>query len=84
MSTAQSTAKTGTQWKPNDAWLIGIVLAVINFWLFAQTLGLVQVAAGMSSLPSGLLTLGYLTAILSTIRVGEKLLQRFGPKRPMI
>lgn len=48
------------------------------------SLGLVQVAAGMSSLQSGLLTLGYLIAILATIRVGEKLLQRFGPRRPMI
>ncbi|HEY9499239.1 MAG TPA: MFS transporter [Terrimesophilobacter sp.] len=48
------------------------------------SLGLVQVAAGMSSLQSGMLTIGYLVAILSTIRVGEKLLQRFGPKRPMI
>lgn len=48
------------------------------------SLGLVQVAAGMSSLQSGLLTLGYLIAILSTIRVGEKLLQRFGPKKPML
>lgn len=48
------------------------------------SLGLVQVAAGMSSLQSGLLTLGYLIAILSTIRVGEKLLQKFGPRRPMI
>jgi DHA2 family multidrug resistance protein-like MFS transporter len=48
------------------------------------SLGLVQVAAGLSSLQSGLLTLGYLIAILATIRVGEKLLQRFGPKRPMI
>ncbi|MET3919324.1 MFS transporter [Arthrobacter sp. UYEF20] len=48
------------------------------------SLGLVQVAAGMSSLQSGLLTLGYLIAILATIRVGEKLLQRLGPKRPMI
>jgi DHA2 family multidrug resistance protein-like MFS transporter len=47
-------------------------------------LGLVQIAAGMSSLQSGLLTLGYLIAILSTIRVGEKLLQRFGPKKPML
>jgi DHA2 family multidrug resistance protein-like MFS transporter len=47
-------------------------------------LGLVQVAAGFSSLQSGLLTLGYLTAILATIRVGEKLLQRFGPRKPMI
>ncbi|GAA3755289.1 multidrug efflux MFS transporter NorB [Microbacterium kribbense] len=47
-------------------------------------LGLVQVAAGFSALQSGLLTLGYLIAILATIRVGEKLLQRFGPRRPMI
>lgn len=48
------------------------------------SLGLVQVAAGMNALQSGLLTVGYLVAILATIRVGEKLLQRFGPKRPMI
>lgn len=48
------------------------------------SLGLVQIAAGMSSLQSGLLTLGYLIAILATIRVGEKLLQRFGPKKPML
>ncbi len=47
-------------------------------------LGLVQVAAGMSSLQSGLLTIGYLVAILATIRVGEKLLQRFGPRKPML
>ena len=47
-------------------------------------LGLVQVAAGMNSLQSGLLTLGYLIAILATIRVGEKLLQRFGPRKPMM
>ncbi|WP_431710826.1 MFS transporter [Glutamicibacter uratoxydans] len=48
------------------------------------SLGLVQMAGGLSSLQSGLLTLGYLVAILATIRVGEKLLQRFGPKKPMI
>jgi DHA2 family multidrug resistance protein-like MFS transporter len=47
-------------------------------------LGLVQVAAGMSPLESGLLTIGYLVAILATIRVGEKLLQRFGPRKPML
>src|SRR5690625_732400 len=47
-------------------------------------LGLVQVAAGMSSLQSGLLTIGYLVAIIGTIRVGEKLLQKFGPRRPML
>lgn len=48
------------------------------------SLGLVQRAAGWSALQSGLLTLGYLVAILATIRVGERLLQRFGPKRPML
>jgi MFS transporter, DHA2 family, multidrug resistance protein len=48
------------------------------------SLGLVQRAAGWTSLQSGLLTLGYLIAILSTIRVGERLLQRFGPKKPML
>ena len=48
------------------------------------SLGLVQVAAGMSALESGLLTIGYLVAILATIRVGEKLLQRFGTRRPML
>jgi len=46
--------------------------------------GLVQVAAGMSSLQPGLLTLGYLVAIRATTRVGEKLLQRFGPKKPLL
>jgi MFS transporter, DHA2 family, multidrug resistance protein len=39
----------------------------------------VQVAAGLFSLQAGSLTLGYLVAILATIRVGERLLQRFGP-----
>jgi DHA2 family multidrug resistance protein-like MFS transporter len=46
-------------------------------------LGLVQ-RAGWTALQSGPLTLGYLVAILSTIRVGERLLQRFGPRRPML
>lgn len=47
-------------------------------------LGLVQHAAGWSSLQSGLLTVGYLVAVVATIRLGERLLQRFGPKRPMM
>jgi DHA2 family multidrug resistance protein-like MFS transporter len=47
-------------------------------------LSLVQQAAGLSSLQSGLLTIGYLVAILSTIRVGEKLLQKWGARRPML
>src|SRR4029078_10361458 len=47
-------------------------------------LSLVQQAAGFSSLQAGLLTIGYLVAILSTIRVGEKLLQRMGARKPML
>jgi MFS family permease len=41
-------------------------------------LALVQQGAGLSSFQAGLLTLGYLVAILGTIRVGEKLLQQLG------
>jgi DHA2 family multidrug resistance protein-like MFS transporter len=47
-------------------------------------LTLVQQEARLSSLQSGLMTGGYLVAILSTIRVGEKLLQRWGPRKPML
>jgi DHA2 family multidrug resistance protein-like MFS transporter len=47
-------------------------------------LTLVQQEARLSSLQSGLLTVGYLVAVLSTIRVGEKLLQRMGPRKPMV
>jgi MFS transporter, DHA2 family, multidrug resistance protein len=47
-------------------------------------LTLVQQQAGLSSLQSGLLTAGYLIAILSTIRIGEKLLQKLGPRKPML
>lgn len=48
------------------------------------SLSLVQQAAGLSSIQSGFLTIGYLVAILSTIRVGEKLLQRMGARKPML
>lgn len=48
------------------------------------SLTLVQKGAGLSSLKAGLLTLGYLVAILATIRVGEKLLQMWGPRKPML
>jgi len=47
-------------------------------------LTLVQQAAGLSSLQSGLLTVGYLVGVLATIRVGEKLLQKMGPREPML
>jgi DHA2 family multidrug resistance protein-like MFS transporter len=45
---------------------------------------LVQLGGGMSAQGAGLLTLGYAIAIVAFIRVGEKLLQRFGPRRPMV
>ena len=45
---------------------------------------LVQVGGNMTAQEAGLLTLGYAIAIVAFIRVGEKLLQRFGPRRPMI
>jgi DHA2 family multidrug resistance protein-like MFS transporter len=47
-------------------------------------LTLVQEGAGLSSLQAGLLTVGYLIGVLATIRVGEKLLQRMGPRKPML
>lgn len=45
---------------------------------------LLQSAGRMSAQQAGLLTLGYAIAIVVFIRVGEKLLQRFGPRKPMI
>ncbi|MBD8018063.1 MFS transporter [Kaistella pullorum] len=48
------------------------------------SLSLVQLGAGLSSQESGLLTLGYAIAIVAFIRVGEKLLQKFGARKPMI
>ncbi len=47
-------------------------------------LTLVQLGAGLTSFQAGLLTIGYLVAILLTIRVGEKLLQKWGARKPMI
>ena len=44
----------------------------------------VQMARGFSSFQSGLLSIGYLVAVLSFIRVGEKFLQRSGPRKPMV
>lgn len=48
------------------------------------TLSLVQVAADLSSLEAGFLTIGYLIGILIAIKVGEKLLQKLGPRKPMV
>jgi MFS transporter, DHA2 family, multidrug resistance protein len=48
------------------------------------TLMLLQLGAGLSAQTAGLLTLGYAVAIIAFIRVGEKLLRRFGHRKPMI
>ncbi|MFC4025761.1 MFS transporter [Oceanobacillus longus] len=44
----------------------------------------VQVGRGFSAFQSGMLSLGYLVAVLGMIRVGEKIMQRTGAKKPMV
>jgi DHA2 family multidrug resistance protein-like MFS transporter len=56
--------------------------AVAGILIVSMTL--VQIGGGMSAQGAGLLTLGYAIAIVAFIRVGEKLLQRFGPRNPMV
>jgi DHA2 family multidrug resistance protein-like MFS transporter len=45
---------------------------------------LLQLGGGLSAQAAGMLTLGYAIAIVVFIRVGEKLLQKFGARKPMI
>lgn len=44
----------------------------------------VQVGRGFTAFQSGMLSIGYLVAVLAMIRVGEKILQKAGAKAPMI
>lgn len=48
------------------------------------SLALLQVGGNLTAKEAGLLTLGYAISIVLFIRVGEKLLQRFGTRKPMI
>ena len=48
------------------------------------SLQLVQLGGNMTAQQAGMLTLGYGIAIVAFIRVGEKLLRRFGARAPMI
>lgn len=48
------------------------------------SLQLVQLGGNLNAQQAGFLTLGYAIAIIAFIRVGEKLLQRFGARKPMI
>src|SRR5690625_3145766 len=47
-------------------------------------MSLVQLGGDMTAQEAGLLTVGYGITIVAFIRVGEKLLQRFGSRKPMI
>lgn len=51
-------------------------LIVINTYM--------QVGRGLSSQVAGEMSLGYLICIIITIRIGEKLLQKMGARKPMI
>lgn len=44
----------------------------------------VQEGRGFTSFQSGMLSIGYLIAVLGMIRVGEKILQKIGAKKPML
>ena len=44
----------------------------------------VQQGRGFTSFQSGMLSIGYLIAVLGMIRVGEKILQKVGAKKPML
>ena len=71
--------------------------AVLSNFILNGTLGLLVVSQQMlqrarepgspdsvSAGEAGLLSIGYAVMIVAFIRVGEKLLQRFGPRRPML
>lgn len=65
--------------------------ATLSNFLLNGTIGLLivsqqllQVGGNLKASEAGLLTLGYALTIIAFIRMGEKLLQRFGPRRPMI
>lgn len=48
------------------------------------SLQLLQLGGGLSAQKAGFLTLGYAITIIAFIRVGEKLLQKFGSRKPML
>ncbi|MBF0713631.1 MFS transporter [Gemella sp. GH3] len=51
-------------------------LIVINSYM--------QQGRGMNSRDAGMMSLGYLVCVLITIRIGEKFLQKFGSRTPML
>lgn len=65
----------------------GAVLAnfLMNSCVGVMTVALwmLQFAGGMSPATAGYVTLGYAVCVIAFIRVGEKLLQKLGPRKPM-
>ena len=67
--------------------------AALSNFLLNGTIGLLIVSQQMLQIArpelfdpwrAGLLTIGYAVAIIAFIRLGEKMLRRFGPRKPMI
>ncbi|WP_051671190.1 MULTISPECIES: MFS transporter [unclassified Microbacterium] len=67
--------------------------ATLSNFILNMTIGLLLVSQqlfraaepnGLGSLQASLLTLGYAVSIIALIRVGEKMLRRFGPRKPMV
>jgi MFS transporter, DHA2 family, multidrug resistance protein len=67
--------------------------ATISNFVLNGTIGMLIVSQQMLQIArpelfdpwrAGLLTIGYAVAIIAFIRVGEKLLRKFGPRKPMI
>ena len=67
--------------------------ATVSNFLLNGTIGMLIVSQQMLQIArpelfdpwrAGLLTIGYAVAIIAFIRVGEKLLRRFGPRKPMV
>ena len=65
--------------------------AVLSNFLLNGAIGTMMIASiwlqqghHLSPLESGMMTLGYLVTVLAMIRVGEKLLQRYGARLPMM
>lgn len=44
----------------------------------------IQVGRGFTSFATGMLSLGYLVSVLAMIRVGEKIMQKIGARKPML
>ncbi|MER4141504.1 MFS transporter [Klebsiella pneumoniae] len=65
--------------------------AVLSNFLLNGAIGTMMIASiwlqqghHLTPLESGMMTLGYLVTVLAMIRVGEKLLQRYGARLPMM